>query len=210
MSTNTVFFHHICLPLSMCQHHSSLLTLNVLQVLQNKQRTGDVTIITGLNASVGSAILNFSNKLKDVFSEQLGLLKGSKVTTSRHQSVGADIVILGLCPSLWAVYQLSWEGSKARGYKYTNSARGSEKVNCYLWEHEIIAPTSDNETTGHLLCIHPFVEVPIQILLVEAHRRHYGACGPIYHDVCQKIIQCILPVKRRFCTTNVSRNDCFK
>lgn len=98
---------------------------------------------SGLNASVDSAILNFSNKLKDVFSEQLGLLKGSKVTTSWHQSVGVDVVILGLGPSLWGVYQLSWEGSKARGYKYTSSARGSEKVN-YLWEHEIIAPTSDN------------------------------------------------------------------
>lgn len=82
---------------------------------------------SGLNESVGSAILNFSNKLKDVFSEQLGLLEGSKVTTSWHQSVGVDVVILGLCPSLWGVYQLSWEGSKGRGYKYTSSARGSEK-----------------------------------------------------------------------------------
>lgn len=59
---------------------------------------------SGLSASPGSAPLHFSDKLEDVFSEQLGLLKGSKVTTTRHQSVGVDVEVLCFGPSLGAVH----------------------------------------------------------------------------------------------------------
>lgn len=50
--------------------------------------------------------------------------------------------------------------------------------------------------TGHTPCIHPFVNITTQILFVEAHGRDYGACGPIYHDICQKVIQGKFSMKR--------------
>lgn len=52
------------------------------------------------------------------------------------------------------------------------------------------------KSTVHIPCIHPFVNITLKILLVEAHGRDYGACGPIYHDICQKVIQGKFPVKR--------------
>lgn len=52
------------------------------------------------------------------------------------------------------------------------------------------------KATGHIPSIHPFVNIGFQVLLVEAHGRDYGACGPVYHDVCQKVIQGKFPGKK--------------
>ena len=52
----------------------------------------------GLSASMGSQLLHLFNKLDKIVGQQLGLLKGSKVTTSRHESVGVDVFIANLCP----------------------------------------------------------------------------------------------------------------
>lgn len=47
----------------------------------------------------------------------------------------------------------------------------------------------------YLLCIHSFVRILLHVLFVEAHGRDYGACGPVYHDVRQEVIQTELPVQ---------------
>lgn len=47
----------------------------------------------------------------------------------------------------------------------------------------------------HILCIHSFLQITLEVLFVEAHGRDYGACGPIYHDICQEVIQAELPVQ---------------
>lgn len=75
-------------------------------------------IIKCKSASKGSQLLYFSDKLEDIVGHQLGLLKGSKVTTSRHQRVAVDVATLILRPGFWTVHQFSWEGSKSSGHKY--------------------------------------------------------------------------------------------
>lgn len=67
---------------------------------------------------MGSEFLHFFDKLEYVIGKQLGLLKCSKVTPSRHECVGVDVLVSILCPRLWAVHQLCREGSEASGYKY--------------------------------------------------------------------------------------------
>lgn len=45
-------------------------------------------------------------------------------------------------------------------------------------------------------CINSVLNVGLQVLFVEAHGGHNGACGPIYHDICQEVIQTELPVPK--------------
>lgn len=48
---------------------------------------------------------------------------------------------------------------------------------------------------GHILCIHSFVEVALEILFVETHGGDNGARGPVDHDICQYVIQAEFPVQ---------------
>lgn len=45
-------------------------------------------------------------------------------------------------------------------------------------------------------CINSVLNIGLQVLFVEAHGGYNGACGPIYHYICQEIIETELPVQK--------------
>lgn len=85
------------------------------------------------SASTSSELLHFFDKLEKVVGQQLRLLKGSKVTTSRHEGVGIDVSIPNLCQSLRAVHQLSWKGCKSSRHKYPRPKKLGEMMRMSYW-----------------------------------------------------------------------------
>lgn len=44
--------------------------------------------------------------------------------------------------------------------------------------------------------INSVLNIGLQVLFVEAHGGYNRACGPVYHDICQEVIQTELPVPK--------------
>lgn len=104
------------------------------------------------SASTSSEPLHLFDKLEKVVGEQLRLLKGSEVTTSRHEGVGIDVSILNLCQCLRAVHQLSWEGCKSSRHKYPRPKKLSEMMWLSYWYKR----RDCNDRTLHVLhTLHP-------------------------------------------------------
>lgn len=66
-------------------------------------------------------LLHFLHKLDDVFSEQLGLFEGGKVTAARHERVGLDVPISDLSPGFGTVHQLVGKRRHTGGHKNPGS-----------------------------------------------------------------------------------------
>lgn len=85
----------------------------------------------GRSASTGSELLHLFNKLDNIVGQQLGLLKGTKMTPFWHKSVGVDVLKPSFCPRIRDMHQLPREGGHSSGHKYPNPKAKTKDINMY-------------------------------------------------------------------------------